>query len=132
MINFVHNRDARLTCAFNVVDKKTEIDLEFSVAAGNPSDIWIRKRGVETAKKRLLRRRQIHTVKISPDTIRTEHLIDIDSPDTVPLQNKTHWVADHFVWFVHGLKKRRIVQNLDIHFSNYLLERGVSSTYHII
>lgn len=123
MKNFVHNRPARLTAAFDVEEDTVSdtITTIFAIAAGSPADQWIRKRGVDMAGKRLERGKLTMKVVVSRSSIDVSVLSHKDAKTGEPfVQKRTHWVADQFVWFIKGLKKRRIPANLDQDFAKYL------------
>lgn len=128
MLNFVHNRPARLTAAFDVTEdtEKDTVTVVFAVAAGAPADQWIRKRGVEMAGKRLERGKLTMKVVVSRSSIDVSVLSHKDAKTGQPfIQKRTHWVADQFVWFVKGLKKRRVPSNLDQDFAALLRTKKV-------
>ncbi len=127
MINFVHNRPARVTAAFDVTeDTVTDIiTVLFAIAACSPADQWNRKRAVQMAGKRLQRGKNAMKVKISRSSIDVSILSHKDAKTGQPfVQKRTHWVADQFVFFIKGLKKRRIPRNLENEFACYLIEKG--------
>lgn len=129
MINFVHNRPARVTAAFDVTENTPGniITVTFAIAACSPADQWNRKMAIQMAGKRLERGRNVMEVKIAATTIDLSYLAHKDAKTGQPfVQKRTHWVADQFVFFIKGLKKRRIPRNLENDFAGYLINKGVT------